>query len=74
MSANAEAGNAAPVLFPVDFEVIMKLLPRAQITVGDIPNIYPSLGRIEQAARSREVFRPELRARALDGEKEVGGA
>lgn len=46
-------------LFPIDFEIVMKLLPRAQIVVGDIPNIYPTLQRLEQAARSGKAFRSE---------------
>lgn len=55
------------VLFPVDLELIVKLLPRAQIVVGDIPRLYPTLQRIERAAQSGHTF-IEDRPGPADGE------
>lgn len=52
---SAEAPPAL-VIQPRDLEVVLKLLPRAQIVVGDIPSIYPSLQRLELAARSGHSF------------------
>jgi hypothetical protein len=66
------SGPEAPpalAILPRDLEVIMKLLPRAQIVVGDIPQIYASLQRLEAAARSGHVF---LEAQAQEVESERG--
>lgn len=54
--------NGAPqplppvVLFPQDFAVILNLLPRAQIVVGDVPKILGTLQRLEAAAKTGAAF------------------
>lgn len=57
--ADPTAGPELPPaieLYPIDLEVVMKLLPRAQIVVGDVPQLLPSLQRLEAAARSGSRF------------------
>lgn len=44
------------ILLPQDLDIILKLLPRAQIVVGDIPRLYPTLQRIEAAVRTGKAF------------------
>jgi hypothetical protein len=43
-------------LLAADLELVLKLLPRAQIVVGDIPQILGSLQRLEAAARTNHDF------------------
>jgi hypothetical protein len=43
-------------LLAADLELVLKLLPRAQIVVGDIPQILGSLQRLEAAARTKSDF------------------
>jgi hypothetical protein len=56
MSVPAPAERESVRLLPIDLEVVLKLLPRAQIVVGDIPQILGSLQRLEAAARSKSTF------------------
>lgn len=57
MSDTDKAGLPPPAkLFPADFEILMTLLPRAQITVGDVAKILGTLQRLEHAARTKAVF------------------
>ena len=58
--ADENSGPTAPppgILFPQDFDILLKLLPRAQIVVGDVPQILGTLQRLEFAAKSRRLYR-----------------
>lgn len=58
MDSEKEGASAPPpsVLFPSDLALFLKLLPRAQIVVGDIPHIYPAMTRLEKAVQTQAVF------------------
>ena len=43
-------------LYPHDFDLIAKLLPRAQITVADVPNILGTLQRLQTALATKASF------------------
>lgn len=58
--AEQKAVRPTAYLLPADFEIIMKLLPRAQIVVGDVPQIYGTLQRIEAAFKTRSRFIQEV--------------
>lgn len=54
----SELISPRPTLLASDLDLVLKLIPRAQIVVGDIPAIYPTLQRLEQAAKSGLTFVP----------------
>jgi hypothetical protein len=63
-----------PRLFPQDFDILLKLVSRAQVAVGDVPAILPTLQRLEAAKKDGRQFvalqvitmGPELRQFAKD--------
>lgn len=55
-------------LYPHDFDLIATLLPRAQITVADVPNILGTLQRLQAALATKTTFTEDR----LRGEPEKG--
>lgn len=51
-------------LLPMDLDIIAKLLPRVQITIGDIPQIAGTLRRVSDAHKSGKMFREVLDEKA----------
>ena len=55
----ASVPTSSPVLLlPADLALIFRLLPRAQIQVGDMPHVYPLMARLEAAVQTGKVFHP----------------
>ncbi len=57
---NAGSAEAGPpvLIFPQDLQLLLKVLPRVQIVVGDIPQLVPMLQRIERAANTGKAYAP----------------
>lgn len=69
-----EGASAPPpaILFAADLALVLQLLPRAQIVVGDIPRIYGALQRLEAAVKTGNTFTEARQSKVESGEQTEG--
>lgn len=59
------------MLTPEDLSVLLRLVVRADLKVGDVPQVWPSIQRLEAAVKSGVPYRPVY---LIDAPESPGGS